>query len=100
MKNIDLDKSEFFQKLKKFSFIEKIILYGSRARGDFKERSDIDLAIVCPSASQEDWMRVISVIEEADTLLKIDCVRLDTLSEQNPLRKAILCEGTELYNGV
>ena len=26
--------------------IEKIILFGSRARGDFKERSDIDLAVL------------------------------------------------------
>lgn len=25
--------------------IEKLILFGSRARGDFKERSDIDLAV-------------------------------------------------------
>ena len=24
--------------------VEKVILFGSRARGDFKERSDIDLA--------------------------------------------------------
>ena len=30
--------------LAKENCIEKVILFGSRARGDFKERSDIDLA--------------------------------------------------------
>jgi len=30
----------------KYSFIKKIILYGSKARGDFSEDSDIDLLFV------------------------------------------------------
>lgn len=34
--------------------VEKIILFGSRARGDYKERSDIDVKeILCGSGGQD-----------------------------------------------
>ena len=49
----------FIEKLKELPFVDAIWLYGSRARGDFQDRSDIDLAIVCPKASDEDWQRVL-----------------------------------------
>ena len=62
--------------------MEAIYLFGSRARGDAHERSDIDLAIVCPSADIKDWLQVIDIVDEADTLLKIDCVRLDRLADE------------------
>ncbi len=78
----------FFSKLCELSFIENIFLYGSRARGDFLERSDIDIAVNMPDASLEDWETVMRIIDDADTLLPIDCVRLDTL--KNPdLKNAI-----------
>lgn len=44
----------FFKKLTELSFIEKFILFGSRARGDNQERADIDLSIVCPAATQKE----------------------------------------------
>ncbi len=87
----------FFKELIALPFIEQVILYGSRARSDALDRSDIDLAIVCPKASHKDWAQVITIIDNADTLLKIDCVRLDTLSDQNILRQNIKKEGIVLY---
>lgn len=65
----------FFHKLTKLPFIEKVWLYASRARGDHRERSDIDLAIECPEASSSDWHDVLDILENADTLLKIDCAK-------------------------
>lgn len=78
---------QFFKDLTKLLFINAIWLYGSRARGDAKERSDIDIAILCPEASNEDWQQVNDVIENADTLLKIDCIRFDDLTESDELLK-------------
>jgi len=52
----------FFSKLCELSFIENIFLYGSRARGDFLERSDIDIAVNMPDASLEDWETVMRII--------------------------------------
>lgn len=71
----------FFHKLETLPFIDKIWLYGSRARKDSRERSDIDLAIECPNATYADWQKVVDIIENADTLLKIDCIKLDDLKD-------------------
>lgn len=78
-------------------FVAAITLYGSRARGDNFPRSDIDLAISCPDASQRDWARVLDIIEEADTLHFIDCVRLDDLAPGDPLRRAIERDGVVIF---
>ncbi len=87
----------FIDTLSHLPCIEKIILFGSRARKDNVERSDIDLAIVCPKATLNDWLTILEVIENADTLLKIDCVRFDTLSSESKLKKNIITEGIILY---
>ena len=75
----DIKKYQFFQKLCKLPYVDTIYLFGSRATDSYRERSDIDLAIVCPNATDSQWLALLSVIEEADTLLLIDCVRLDSL---------------------
>lgn len=87
----------FIKELSALTSVEKIILFGSRARKDNTERADIDLAIVCPHAMLNDWLTILEVIENADTLLKIDCVRFDTLSEESKLKKNIINEGVILY---
>ncbi len=69
-----VSKLAFIENLKKLPYIEAIYLYGSRARGDASERSDIDLAIEAPNATQKDWNHIAEIIENADTLLKIDYV--------------------------
>lgn len=87
----------FFRELEGLPFVNEIWLYGSRARGDNDERSDIDIAIGCPSASEKEWLLVDSIIDEADTLLKIDCVRLESMKDTNPLKENILSQGICLY---
>jgi predicted nucleotidyltransferase len=86
----DVTKYEFITELKKLPFIEEIWLFGSRAREDHKERADIDLAIICPNATDSDWLKVMDIIEEADTLLKIDCIRFGRERISNELYANIL----------
>ncbi|MEN8236865.1 MAG: nucleotidyltransferase domain-containing protein [Pseudomonadota bacterium] len=88
---------QFFKKLCALPFVEKMYLYGSRARGDYHSRSDIDLAIVCPSASREEWTVIFEIVEDADTLLHIDCVRYDGLTDNNPLKQSIDEDRLVLY---
>lgn len=95
---LNFTEKDFFKKLTQQSHINKIILYGSRARGDAGARSDIDLAIECPLASDNDWIEILSIIENADTLIKIDVVRLDKLSNTSSLAHAISKEGIILYD--
>jgi len=45
----------FLQKIAALPFVDAIYLFGSRARGDHRERSDIDLAVFCRAANENDW---------------------------------------------
>lgn len=73
-----------------------MILFGSRARGDFDDRSDIDLAIEAPSMEQKNWLALTFELEEnLDTLLSIDLVRLDQASQE--LEERINKERGRLY---
>lgn len=72
--------------------IKKIILFGSRARGDFYERSDIDLAV---SGGNTAEFR-LDVDENIHTLLMFDVVDLDgPISEE--LQKEINRDGVVIY---
>lgn len=88
----------FINKITHLSFVDEIWLFGSRARLDYNPRSDIDLAIICTTATTKDWHKILEIIEEADTLLKIDCVRFDQLSVTDPLRENILKFKKVLYS--
>jgi predicted nucleotidyltransferase len=76
--------------------IEKIILFGSRARDDAAGRSDIDLAIIAPTATRRQWLDLAAQLtEEAPTLLPFDLVRWE---EAPPaLRERIMVEGKTVY---
>ena len=75
--------------------IEKLILFGSRARGDFRRTSDIDLAV-----SGGDFARfALDVEEETSTLLKYDFVDLDR-KVQKELLKSIEKEGVVIYEKI
>lgn len=50
----------------------RLVLFGSRARGDHHERSDIDLAVFGMPADQQ--ARFALAIDELPTLLKFDLV--------------------------
>ena len=72
-----------------------VILFGSRARGDFRRESDIDLAV---SGEKVDLFR-LAVEEETSTLLCYDVVNLD-LHLQPGLREVIDREGKVIYEKV
>jgi uncharacterized protein len=96
--SIDFIKNcKFFNKLTHLPFVQEIILYGSRSRSDARERSDIDLAIVVLNSTSGQWRQIIEIVEDADTLLSIDCVNYTKLSDDNSLKQAIQKEGVVLY---
>ena len=72
---------QFMDQLKCLEFVKEIWLFGSRARQDHSKRSDIDLVIVCPTATRDDWLKVLEIVEKADTLLKIDILRFEEIDD-------------------
>ena len=45
----------FLQKIAALPFVDAIYLFGSRTREEHRERSDIDLAVLCSSANENDY---------------------------------------------
>ena len=81
--------------LAKKNCVEKVILFGSRARGDFRRTSDIDIAV-----TGGDFARfALDVDEETSTLLEYDIVNLDR-DMQDELRESIEKEGRILYEKI
>jgi predicted nucleotidyltransferase len=75
--------------------VQKVILFGSRARGDYRRTSDIDLAV-----EGGDFDRfALDMDEETYTLLKYDIVDLSR-DIQPGLRCSIEEEGVVLYEKV
>ena len=75
--------------------LDKLILFGSRARGDYRKTSDIDLA-----ATGGDIVRfALDAEEETSTLLSFDVVNLDR-TVQKELRESIKKEGIVIYEKI
>lgn len=75
--------------------IEKVILFGSRARGDYRKTSDIDLAV---SGGRIAHFQA-DIEEEVSTLLSFDIVNMDG-SVQEELVDSIKREGKVLYEKI
>ena len=95
----DITRYDFFRRITALPFVDKVVLFGSRARGDHESRSDIDLAVFCEGATDDDWLDVLACLREdrIDTLRKVDCVRFEEANKA--LRENVIAEGVVLYDG-
>lgn len=59
---------------KKYSQIEKVILYGSRAKGNFRNGSDIDLVLVGEKLTLSDQFKIETELDDLLLPYKIDLV--------------------------
>lgn len=75
--------------------LQKVILFGSRARGDYHKTSDIDLAVLSGNVSEF----IMAVDEHTDTLLMYDVVDLRG-TVQKELLESIKKEGIILYEKI
>ena len=57
---------------------KEVILYGSRARGTARERSDIDIAVT----GAENFELLVEEVEELPTLYSVDLVNMDTCKNE------------------
>jgi len=76
--------------------VKKLILFGSRARGDFKEASDYDFAFIWHDGHGLAWPEFTSRLHEKNPRLNtLDLIRLDKVSDE--FKSRILSEGQLLY---
>lgn len=80
--------------LAKFHNLSRVILFGSRARGCYLKKSDIDLAV--EGKNIVDF--ALDVDERTDTLLQYDIVDMSTAQEE--LLENIRKDGIILYEKI
>jgi uncharacterized protein len=85
---------ELLELFSNYESITKVVLFGSRARGDNKLRSDIDLAIWGDSKD----IRTLSYMidEESKILLHVDLIEYESL-ESEKMKYNINQEGVTIY---
>lgn len=76
--------------------VERVLIFGSRAKGTEKPHSDIDLAVIAPEMNEREFSRLLADLDALDLVFKLDVVHLDTLSQQK-LRQSILAHGKLYY---
>ncbi len=66
------------EKLCRSFHAKEVILFGSRAKGTARERSDIDIAV----SGVEDFDLLVEEVENLPTLYSVDVVNMDTCRNQ------------------
>lgn len=82
---------------KSFPKVKKVILFGSRAKGDFHSGSDIDLAVKGSDMTYSDMLQLRLAIDELTLLYKVDLLDYTSI-DNNDLLEHIERVGTELYS--
>ncbi|MDN5331221.1 MAG: uncharacterized protein PWP45_446 [Tepidanaerobacteraceae bacterium] len=76
--------------------VQKVLLFGSRARGDYKKTSDVDLAVFSENISDREFNLLVDEINEVDTALSFDVVHFENL-EKEALKEKIIEDGILVY---
>lgn len=72
--------------------VQKVVLFGSRAKGTHTERSDIDIAVIGGDFDSFYW----KIKEEVHSLLSFDIIDYDTAASAQ-LKKEIEKDGVVIY---
>lgn len=89
----DASYEEMISLFKSFNNLNAVYIFGSRARGDYKEGSDIDLAI---EASSDIKLRLLNKLEDIRCILKFDVVDINNIGNEKLLEN-IKKEGILIY---
>lgn len=82
----------------KYKFIQKIVLFGSRARQDHTPQSDYDIAVFAPVITEAEWSLFLNEIENINTFHKIDMVCIKERHKNTELYDNILRDGVILMD--
>ncbi|MFA4815177.1 MAG: nucleotidyltransferase domain-containing protein [Candidatus Gracilibacteria bacterium] len=81
--------SQIQQVFSRFPKVKKVWIFGSRARGDFKRSSDIDLAYEADDFSLDEELGLRSALSALPLPYKIDLVGIHTIKEEAFLKKVM-----------
>jgi len=83
---------EVFQR---FPAVNKVLVFGSRATGEYRPYSDIDLAVIAPGMSERDFSLLWCALDDLPILFKLDVLHFEQVTNEK-LKQSILREGQPL----
>ena len=81
---------------RRFACVREVRLFGSRATGQARRASDIDLAISAPDATADQWLDLTEALEAAPIIYEFDLVRLERAHNPRLLEK-LARDGVRVY---
>jgi predicted nucleotidyltransferase len=82
--------------ISKYPDIKRAVIFGSRARGDYRYNSDIDIAVFTSQDTQVSGSLLFD-LEELDCLYRFDVVDAGTVNNAN-LLNVIEVQGVEIFS--
>ncbi len=76
--------------------VERVLLYGSRAKGNYSKGSDIDITIVAPEMNFSEYLRLYSMLEDLEIPYRLDVTKYEMLEDN--IKEHIKRVGQEIYN--
>ena len=83
--------------LEKYSEVESACIFGSRARGDYRKGSDIDIALFGENLTFQINTKIYFEIDDLYLPYKIDLINFNSLTNEEKFKENILKEGVEIY---
>ena len=92
----DQDLAVLRRTFRHFPCVREVRVFGSRATGQARRASDIDLAISAPDATAGEWLELTDALEAAPIIYEFDIVRTDRARHPRLMEK-IAREGVSIY---
>lgn len=89
--------TDFNRIFRHFSEIERVLIFGSRAKNTYKDSSDIDLAVIAPTMADDTFAQLWNAIDDLPLVFKVDLLHWDKLTDER-LKTKILREGQLFYS--
>ena len=80
-----------------FSKVERVVLFGSRAQGTFRDGSDIDLAVLAPTMNSAEFSELWAEVDALPLVFKVDCLHWNEL-DNAALKEKIMTTGVLFYS--
>jgi len=81
---------------RRFPSVREVRVFGSRANGNARRASDLDLAISAPEATPAEWADLCDALENAPLIYELDLVRPEQATSER-LKEKIQSEGIAIY---
>ncbi|MFS2006033.1 nucleotidyltransferase domain-containing protein [Duganella sp. CT11-25] len=79
-----------------FADIDRVLIYGSRAHGDFRPGSDIDLAVLAPMMETHEFSKLWMALDDLPIIFRLDVSLHHEVADQQ-LKHNMLADGITLY---